>query len=210
MLHPLQTERQTCSLQTNMCQWYGLRYTSSTCSWRRVTCPHFQLLLPTGGRLRNTTTSHNTKLQHISDALLCKVKIKRAAVDTAVFSTRTEHMYRQTRATSQQWLRSPTHRRMRLKSDGTRAENNFRLPAKQTSPLKSVGASVQSTTGSRGVRISGSNIGYTLFLGSVKSTGYPRHSPVSPSLPLPWVTVCHHISTGLYHHLPGVTDDKTT
>jgi len=47
------------------------------------------------------------------------------------------------------------------------------------------GASVQSTTGSRGVRINGSNAGYTIFGGSVKSTGYPLHSPVSPSLPLP-------------------------
>jgi hypothetical protein len=54
------------------------------------------------------------------------------------------------------------------------------------------------TTGSRGVRISGSNAGYTTFRGSVKGTGYPLHSPVSPSLPLPCVTVCHHISTGLY------------
>ena len=60
------------------------------------------------------------------------------------------------------------------------------------------GASVQSTIGSRGVLISGSNAGYTMFRGSVKSTGYPLHSPVSPSLPLPCVTVCHHISTGLY------------
>ena len=42
------------------------------------------------------------------------------------------------------------------------------------------GASVQSTTGSRGVRISGSNAGYTMFRGSVKSTGYTLHSPVSP------------------------------
>jgi len=25
------------------------------------------------------------------------------------------------------------------------------------------------------------------------------HSPVSPSLPLPWVSVCHHVSIGLYH-----------
>jgi len=32
----------------------------------------------------------------------------------------------------------------------------------------------------------------------VKGTGYPLHSPVSPSLPLPCVTVCHHVSTGLY------------
>jgi len=36
-----------------------------------------------------------------------------------------------------------------------------------------------------------------MFRGSVKSTGYPLNSPVSPSLPLPCVTVCHHISTGL-------------
>jgi len=61
------------------------------------------------------------------------------------------------------------------------------------------GASGQSTTGSRGVRISGSNAGYTMFRGSVKGIGYPLHSPVSPSLPLPCVTVCHHISTGLYN-----------
>ena len=65
------------------------------------------------------------------------------------------------------------------------------------------GGSVQSTTGSRGVCISGSNAGYTMFRGSVKSTGYPLHSPVSPSLPLPCVTVCHHISTGIYWWLPG-------
>ena len=66
------------------------------------------------------------------------------------------------------------------------------------SPFKSAGASVQSTTSSRGVRIIGSNAGYSMFRGSVKSTGYPLHSPVSPSPPLPCVTVCHHISTGLY------------
>jgi len=57
-----------------------------------------------------------------------------------------------------------------LKRDGTRAETTFRLSAKRTSPFKSAGASVQSTTGSRGVRISGSNAGYTTFRGSVKST----------------------------------------
>ena len=48
------------------------------------------------------------------------------------------------------------------------------------------------------MRISGSNAGYTTFRGSVKSPGYPLRSPVSPSLPLPCVTVCHHVSTGLY------------
>jgi len=88
--------------------------------------------------------------------------------------------------------------RLRLKCDGTRAETRFRLSAKRTNPFKSAGASVQSTTGSRGVHISGDNAGYTTFRDSVRGTGYPLHSPVSPSLPLPYVTVCHHVSTGLY------------
>jgi len=55
------------------------------------------------------------------------------------------------------------------------------------------GASVQSTTGSRVVHISGSNAGYTMFWGSVKGTGYSLHSPVSPFTSPPCVTVCHHI-----------------
>jgi len=49
------------------------------------------------------------------------------------------------------------------------------------------------------MRISGSNVGYTKFRGTVKGTGYPLHSPVSPSLSLPCVTVYHHVSTGLYN-----------
>jgi len=59
-------------------------------------------------------------------------------------------------------------------------KSDFISRAKRTSPFKSAKASVQSTTGSRGVRISGSNAGYTMFRGSVKGTGYPLHSPVSP------------------------------
>ena len=53
-----------------------------------------------------------------------------------------------------------------LKCDGTRADTRFCLSAKRWSPFKSAGASVQSTTGSRVVRISGSsgtNAGYTVF-----------------------------------------------
>ena len=98
--------------------------------------------------------------------------------------------------------------RGQLKCDGTRAETRFRLSAKRTSPFKSaVGggmreASVQSTTGSRGVRISGSNAGYNMFRGSVKGTGYPLDSPFSPSLPLQCVTVYHHISTLLQLRFP--------
>jgi len=87
--------------------------------------------------------------------------------------------------------------RLHLKCAGTGAETRFRLSAKRTTPFKSAGASVQSPAGSRGVRISGSNAGCIMFRGSVKSTGYPLNSPVSPSLPLPCVTVCHQVSTAL-------------
>ena len=64
---------------------------------------------------------------------------------------------------------------VRLKRDGTRAKTRFLLSSKRTSPFKSAGESVQSTASSRGVRISVSNAGYTMFRGSVKSTGYPLH-----------------------------------
>jgi hypothetical protein len=99
--------------------------------------------------------------------------------------------------------------RLRFKRDGTRAETIFHLSAKRTSPFKSAGASVQLTAGSRGVRISGSNAGYTVFRGSVKDTCYPLHSPVSPSLPLPCVTVYHHISTGLYICIASKCETKS-
>ena len=90
--------------------------------------------------------------------------------------------------------------RLRLKCDGTRAETRFRLSAKRTGPFNSAGGSVQSTTGSRGVRIGGSKAGHNMFRGSVKSTGCPLPSPVSPSLPHPCVTECHYISNGLYSY----------
>ena len=43
-----------------------------------------------------------------------------------------------------------------------------------------------------------------MFRGSVKSTGYLLHSPVSPLLPIPCVTMCHHISTTLYQQMEVV------
>ena len=91
--------------------------------------------------------------------------------------------------------------RLRLKCDGTRAETRFRLSAKRTSPFKKAGASVQSTTGSRRVRISGSNGGYTMFRSSVMGTGYPLHSPVSPSLP-----VRHRVPSRFNWNLPTEQD----
>ena len=47
----------------------------------------------------------------------------------------------------------------RAEGDGTRAETRFLLSPKRTSPFKSVGASVQSKAGSRGVGISLRNAG---------------------------------------------------
>jgi len=70
------------------------------------------------------------------------------------------------------------------------------------SPFKSAGASVQSTTGRRAVHISLQGLYCSckpVFCSHVTLTGYPLHSLVSPSLLLPCVTVCHHISTGLYN-----------
>ena len=89
---------------------------------------------------------------------------------------------------------------------------NFVFRRNRRVHLNRPGASFQSTTGRRGVCISGSNAGYTMCRGSVKGTGYPLHSPDSPSLPpppLPCVTLCHHISTGLYpnnHRLITLVD----
>jgi hypothetical protein len=67
--------------------------------------------------------------------------------------------------------------------------------------FKSVGASVQSTNGRRAVHINVHGLYCSckpVFCGHVTYTGYPFHSFVSPSLLRPCVTVCHHISTGLY------------
>ena len=71
----------------------------------------------------------------------------------------------------------------RAERDGTRAETRFRLSLKRRSPFKSVGVSVQSTAGSRGVRISLSNAGYTTFRGRVRVLAthsirqFPLHFP---------------------------------
>ena len=71
----------------------------------------------------------------------------------------------------------------RAERDGTRAETRFRLSLKRTSPFKSVRVSIQSTAGSRGVRISLSNAGYTTFGSGVRVLAthsirqFPLHFP---------------------------------
>ena len=92
------------------------------------------------------------------------------------------------------------HVRLRLKCDGTRAETRFRPSVKRTSPFKLAGASVQSTTGRWAVHISLQGLYCSckpVFCSHLTLTGYPLHGLVSPSLLLPCVTMCHHMSTGL-------------
>jgi len=86
----------------------------------------------------------------------------------------------------------------RSKRDGTRVETRFGLSAKRTSPFKSAGVSVQPITGSRGVRISGQRLYRPCSDVQWKAAGYPFHSHISPSLPLPCVTVCHQVPNALY------------
>ena len=73
----------------------------------------------------------------------------------------------------------------------------FRLNG--TSPFKSAEEPVQSTADSRGLRISGSNAGYTIFGGiwRVLTTHSIRQFPLH--FPIPCVTVCHHIPNAVYH-----------
>ena len=88
--------------------------------------------------------------------------------------------------------------RLRLKCDGTRAETRFCLSPKRTSPFKSAGASVQSTTGSRGVGISGSNVGYTMFWGS---EGYWLPTPFA-SFPFTSPPLRHRVPSGFNWTVP--------
>jgi hypothetical protein len=63
------------------------------------------------------------------------------------------------------------------------------------------GVSVQSTTDRRDVHISLQRLYCSckpVFCSHVTLIGYPHHSTVSPSLLLPCVAVCHHISNAVY------------
>jgi hypothetical protein len=87
----------------------------------------------------------------------------------------------------------------RAERDGTRAETRIRLSPKRTSPFKSVRASVQSTTGSRGVRTSssnGSNAGQTTFRGKVEWYWLPTPFACFPVTAPP---VCHQVPNELYN-----------
>ena len=91
--------------------------------------------------------------------------------------------------------------RARLKRDGTRAETRFGLLAKWTSPFKLSGGQFSQLLA---VEVWASPVVMVVMLDTpysgveCKTTSYPLHSHVSPSLPLPCVTVCHQVSTEPY------------
>jgi len=90
----------------------------------------------------------------------------------------------------------------RSKGDGTRAGTRFDLSAKRTGPFKLAGTSVQSTTGSRGVRISGSNgsnAGYTMFWGRVQDYWLPAPLACFPFTSPP---VRHRVPSGSERAVP--------
>jgi len=95
--------------------------------------------------------------------------------------------------------------RLRVKCDGTCTETRFLLSAKRMSSFKWAGAPVQSTTGSRGVRISGSNAGYTMFWYSVKGTHSTRQFPLYfPSRASPCAITFQLDSDTLYFNFSSI------
>jgi hypothetical protein len=68
------------------------------------------------------------------------------------------------------------------------------VTGRSTSPFKSAGTSVQSTTDSRGVRISGSTAGYTMFH-SIRQ--FPLHFPTRAS---PCAILFQMDSRAIIHH----------
>jgi hypothetical protein len=89
-----------------------------------------------------------------------------------------------------------------VRLDSTRAETRVRLSAKRASPCDLTGATVQSTTGSRGVRVSWKHLyfaGEAMLRGRARHAGYPFHSPVAPLFPLPRAAACHVILVALYY-----------
>ena len=99
-------------------------------------------------------------LSHV-DATLCPPSLKTHRFWSWPFSESLDHMQRAGLchlATSQ--VARNTGVIARAEFRGTSAETRFCLALKRTSPFKSVGASVQSPSGSRRVRISGQRLYY--------------------------------------------------
>jgi len=99
-----------------------------------------------------------------------------------------------------QMLNVSTFGRTRLKRDVTNAEIRFSLSAKRTNPFKLAGGQFSRLLAAE---VCASAVVMVVMLVTprseveCKNTDYPLLSHVSPSLPLPCVTVCHQVSTEL-------------
>ena len=82
--------------------------------------------------------------------------------------------------------------RAETERDGTRAETRFGFPAKRTSPLYRRGCQFSRLLTAE-VCASAVVMLDRPCLIQCKTAGYPLHSPFSPSLLHPCVSVCHHI-----------------
>ena len=162
-----------------------------------LTCRIFILLKPSD-HFTYQQSWHSKILHGAHIAFMCSV---RASKQTSTFT-----LYTINRLVLCNWGRKCLLRGTgQLKCDGTRAETRFRLSAKRTSPFKLRGASVQSTAGSRGVRISGSNantpcsevVRRVLTIHSILQ--FPLHFPSRSS---PCVIPFQLDSTRWIHHVP--------
>jgi len=86
----------------------------------------------------------------------------------------------------------------RLNRDDTLAETRFGLSAKRTSPFNWRGLQFSLLLAAEVCASAVLMLDTPCSEVECKTTGYPLHSHVSPSLPLPCVTVCHQVSTQLY------------
>jgi hypothetical protein len=87
----------------------------------------------------------------------------------------------------------------------TRKKSDFVFRRNGRVHLNRRGAPVQSITGRRAVHISLQGLYCScrpVFCSHVTLSGYPLHSPVSPSLLFPCVAVCNHISNAVYLSVP--------
>jgi len=97
-----------------------------------------------------------------------------------------------------------TQVKARSKRVGTRAENTFGLSAKRTSPFKLTGGGegqfswLLAAEVFTSVAVMVVMLDTPCFAVECNPTGYKLHSSISPSLPLPYVTVCRQVSTALY------------
>ena len=91
-----------------------------------------------------------------------------------------------------------------MKSDGTRAETRFGLSVTWTSPFKLGGGQFSRLLAAEVYASAVVMLDTPCSEVQCKSTGYPLHSHVSPSLPLLCVTVCHQVSSELYPMLQAL------